>query len=225
MAASGSGSVSITLDLQRDLSLSSGEMQSIKFVETPEALATFKAKDSAATILRRRLSSEFRTWIDALPARVLPQGRVILHTAALSDIVHQVFDIAQLPEGPERNWLQADCIDLAKAFADLMDVPYLRLRFDVIDDNACRKFHTDAIFARLICTYRGTGTQYGFSPQGKDPTEIYTVQAGSPILLRGTRWPEDPKSGLKHRSPPIEGSGETRFVFVVDPIYNPDDEI
>ena len=111
-----------------------------------------------------------------------------------------------------------DVAVLAQLFADVMRSPYLRVRLDVITTNACRKFHIDALTARLVCTYRGTGTQFGFSENGADPTDIETVPTGSPIVLRGTRWPETPSSGLRHRSPPIEGTGETRLVLVLDPI-------
>ncbi|MEM9762584.1 MAG: DUF1826 domain-containing protein, partial [Pseudomonadota bacterium] len=45
-----------------------------------------------------------------------------------------------------------------------------------------------------------------------------------PIILRGTQWPETPRSGLLHRSPPIEGTGEARLILVIDPIFDPDEE-
>ena len=38
------------------------------------------------------------------------------------------------------------------------------------------------------------------------------------MILRGTNWPSAAKPGLLHRSPPIEGTGETRLVLVLDPI-------
>ncbi|MEM6422079.1 MAG: DUF1826 domain-containing protein, partial [Pseudomonadota bacterium] len=43
---------------------------------------------------------------------------------------------------------------------------------------------------------------------------------GMPILLRGKLWPESPASGIVHRSPPIEGTGATRLVLVLDPIFD-----
>lgn len=116
-----------------------------------------------------------------------------------------------------------DVAVMADIFADLMDVQYLLLRLDVITTNSCPKFHIDAVTARLICTYRGTGTQYGFSPDGGDPGRIFTAPTGAPILLRGTLNLEHPRSGLLHRSPPIEGTGETRLMLVLDPVIDPDE--
>jgi hypothetical protein len=48
---------------------------------------------------------------------------------------------------------------------------------------------------------------------------IFTVPAGSPMILRGSHWERQNKQGLLHRSPPIDGSGAARFVVVFDPIY------
>ena len=92
----------------------------------------------------------------------------------------------------------------------------------LLDARVERKFHMDAVVARLVCTYRGSGTQYGTSVAGGDPEVIARVATGSPIVMRGSLWPETPKSGLLHRSPPIEGSGETRLLFVLDPVSDPE---
>ena len=106
-----------------------------------------------------------------------------------------------------------------------MNVDYLRLRMEVVSTNSCRKFHIDAVKSRLICTYRGQGTQYGLSMDGNDPEQFKTTPTSSPILLRGTLWVEDKLKMILHRSQPIEGNGETRFVFVIDPIFDLENEV
>ncbi len=130
-----------------------------------------------------------------------------------------------LPETKDRDVLVNDIAMLANLFADLTKARYLRLTLEVVTTNACRKFHIDAVTARLICTYRGTGTQYGISTDGNDPARIFTVPTGMPMILRGTLWPSDPPSGLLHRSPPIEGTDQTRLVLVLDPVTDPEDEV
>jgi len=112
-----------------------------------------------------------------------------------------------------------DIAALGNIFSDIMSASLISLRLDCVTSNACRIFHIDAMKARLICTYRGTGTQYGNSHNGGDPKQIFTVPTGSPIILRGSHWERQNKQSLLHRSPPIEGSGEARFVVVIDPIY------
>ena len=106
-----------------------------------------------------------------------------------------------------------------------MNVDYIRLRMEVVSTNSCRKFHIDAVKSRLICTYRGLGTQYGMSMDGIDPKYFKTTPTSSPILLKGTLWIEENPKMILHRSPPIEGTGETRFVFVIDPIFDLENEV
>lgn len=188
--------------------------------DSPDGLAKIEMPGCAATIWRRQLATEFQTWINALDPVQLPKGRLILRPAAVPNAVRELCDIAGLPDQAQRAWFESDVTELANRFASIMQAPYLRLRLDVVDTNACRKFHIDAIYARLICTYRGTGTQYGTSFDGADPKRIFTVSTGAPMIMRGTLWPQNPQSGLLHRSPPIAGTGETRLVLVLDPIFD-----
>ncbi|MBM7066295.1 DUF1826 domain-containing protein [Actibacterium sp. 188UL27-1] len=188
------------------------------------SLSTFLQPGCAAAIWRRQTPRGVQNWLDRLHPDLLPRGRVILPPNAVPDAIEHLCDLACLPAGSERDWFQSDVILLADMFANLLSAKFLRLRMDVVTNNACRKFHIDAITARLVCTYRGTGTQYGLSTDGTDPRRVFTVQTGAPILLRGTLWPEQPRSGLLHRSPPIEGTGETRLVLVLDPVFDPEDD-
>jgi hypothetical protein len=191
--------------------------------DDPSGLHAFLQPGCAAAIWRRNMPKDVHSWLEAVAEDVLPKGRVILPKSAVAETVRHLCDMSGLPNGDERVWLEADITEMAEMFADLMQTNYLRLRLDKIQTNACRRFHIDAITARLVCTYRGTGTQYGISADGANPKRVFTVPTGASILLRGTLWPADPPSGLLHRSPPIEGTGETRLVLVLDPIFDPDE--
>ena len=187
-------------------------------------LSTINQPSCAAAIWRRQPLPSFQEWIDALVPEQLPRVRTVVRPSAVRDAVSHCCDIANTPDGYERSLLVDDVAALAHGFAEIASAPYLRLRLDVVTTNACRKFHIDAVTSRLICTYRGTGTQYGVSPDGADPTRVFTTPTGAPIVLRGTLWPEDPPSGLLHRSPPIAGTGETRLLLVFDPVDEMIDE-
>ncbi|WP_170332086.1 DUF1826 domain-containing protein [Ruegeria arenilitoris] len=191
--------------------------------DTPDGLAEIKKPGCAAAIWRRQLGSEFQAWVDTLDPSQLPTARLVLRTDAIPNALRHLCDIAGMDDTAERNWFEKDIADLAAGFAKIMRAPYLRLRLDAISTNACRKFHIDAIYARLICTYRGTGTQYGISTDGEDPTRVFTVPTGAPMAMRGTLWPQDSPVGLVHRSPPIAGTGETRLVLVLDPVFDLDE--
>lgn len=183
-----------------------------------EELGAFLQPDCPAVLWQRTLLPKFQSWIDQLAPENLPHGRLILRPDGISGAVEQLCDMAGTPLGPERDLFINDTSMLGEVFAKLMSAEYVQLRLERVIDNSCFKFHKDAIRARLVCTYRGTGTQYGVSTDAEDPTDVFTSPTGSPLLLRGSLWPERTDSGLKHRSPPIKGTGETRLVFVLDPV-------
>lgn len=194
--------------------------QGLAVADSAAGLRTFLGPSCAAALWARPMPQGVQTWLDGLDPDTLPRGRMAIPTRGVAAAFDKICDASGLPEGPERTWVQDDIVALADIFADLLDVQFLRFRLDVIATNACRKFHIDAIRARLICTYRGTGTQLGYARQGEDPLNVMTVPTGAPLLMRGSLWPSDPQSGLLHRSPPIEGSGETRLVLVLDPVFD-----
>lgn len=196
----------------------------VAVADTPEGLSSFHKPGCAAAIWRRQPPAEFRDWIEGLAPELLPSMREIMAPADVADAVTEACDDADTPASPARDWLVADIASLAACFADLVSAPYLRVRLDVVTSNSCRKFHIDAVTSRLICTYRGTGTQYGVSPDGAEPRRVFTAPTGAPFLLRGTLWPAEPRSGLLHRSPPIAGTGETRLLLVLDPLNAPAEE-
>lgn len=185
---------------------------------TPKGLTAIDHPGCAAAIWQRKPLKSFQTWIDDLAPEVMPRARLVLQPQAVQAAMTDLVEAAGLPNSTERSVLVDDIAALAHIFAEVMHAHYLRLRLDVISTNACRKFHIDAVTARLICTYRGSGTQYGISTDGAHPKKIFDVPTGSPMILKGTLWPQPTQSGLLHRSPPIEGTGTTRLVLVLDPI-------
>ena len=195
----------------------------VRLVDDLPELSALQEPDCAAAIWHRHMPQAFSTWINALPVDQLPRARVVLRPHDVAQTLSDLCTKAGMPDRMERRWFEEDVAQMSASFAAIMDAPYLRLRLDVIETNACRKFHIDAIKARLICTYRGTATQYGNGSREIGPSEIFTLETGSPMVMRGTRWPEHPSAALLHRSPPIEGTGETRLVLVLDPVETMDD--
>lgn len=205
--------------------LAPGLTPGVEHVDTPESMAVIHRPGCAAAIWDRQMMPAFQTWIDALDPETLPSARIVLRPDRIRSALRTVCDIAGTPEGNNRRALIDDAAALADLFAGIMQAPYLRVRFDVVRGNACRRFHLDAVTARMVCTYRGPGTQYGTARDGADPDPVHSVPARSPIILRGSLWPEAPDAALRHRSPPIEGTGETRLLYVLDPVYDIEDEI
>ena len=197
---------------------------SVSVAETAKDLSAIHQSDCPAVVWHRNPMDDVHTWLETLSPAQLPKTRMILRPDAVRNATLEVCETSQTPKCAARDRFVDDVAALADIFAKLMNADWLRLRLDVVSTNACRRFHIDALTARLVCTYRGTGTQYGIATDGADPARVFTVPTGAPIVLRGTLWPEHPKSGLLHRSPPIEGTGETRLVLVLDPVADPERE-
>ena len=172
----------------------------------------------------RQIPVNIQDWLNKVDPKLIPSFRQIFHKNEINKHINKIFKNSLIKQ-KETEWLVQDIIRLSRLFSNLMNVDYLRLRMEVVSTNSCRKFHIDAVKSRLICTYRGQGTQYGLSMDGNDPEQFKTTPTSSPILLRGTLWVEDKFRMILHRSPPIEGTGETRFVFVIDPIFDLENEV
>ena len=195
----------------------------VRIVESAKDLSQISQEGTGGVIWQRQLPSGFRSWIDSLDPTTLPSVRAVLPPDEIRTLVTNVCDAANTPNCLNRDWFIDDVCALANTFLNVMGTPYVQLRFDVVADNACRKFHMDMVRARLICTYRGSGTQYGTSHDDADPENIQDVPLGDPILLRGHRWPSTGSINLRHRSPPIAGTGETRLIMVLDAIEHLED--
>ena len=198
---------------------------SVAIVDTVAELSAIRDTGCAAAIMKRDPIAVLHAWLNTLAPDCLPEARLILRPDAVQKTVEQICDACGTPQGLARQILAHDIAELARNFARLMNVTHIRLRLDVVTTNACRKFHIDALTARLICTYRGQTTQLGEATPDGEPDSIFSVPQGCPVILRGTQWKDDTPTSLKHRSPPIEGSGETRLLLVMDPIYDLDEEV
>ncbi|PCI88500.1 MAG: hypothetical protein COB24_03135 [Hyphomicrobiales bacterium] len=183
------------------------------------ALKLIKEPECAAVILLREPISKFTNWIDELDVEMLPAAKEILRPESVRKFLVDICKNSGLENGPECAHLIDNITRLSDAFSELVDSSFIRIRLEKITTNACKKFHIDNVKVRLVCTYRGTGTQYGCAKNGENPENIYTVPTGCPFLMRGRLWSDEADSELVHRSPPIEGLGQTRLLLVIDPIF------
>jgi hypothetical protein len=104
--------------------------------------------------------------------------------------------------------LAADMTRLASAFAAITGQDRVRLRLDGVTHDSCRRFHMDAIGLRLLCTYRGEGTQWTMC--GAECRAPHQAPACAVALLKGSRHVPAPPEGCLHRSPPVSRLPEDR---------------
>ncbi|APR52545.1 DUF1826 domain-containing protein [Sphingomonas koreensis] len=108
--------------------------------------------------------------------------------------------------------LSEDIVAHATRFARIAQATRLTVRLEIVESDACRRFHADYVSYRLLTTYRGPGTEWIRAGQ---PDSVERMRAGDVAIFKGRLRVEEPT--ILHRSPPIEGSGEQRLLLVIDP--------
>jgi hypothetical protein len=117
---------------------------------------------------------------------------------------------ADLPD-----FLQTEMRVLTFRFAQLMNCDSIRIRFEGVNHNACKKIHADYTDLRLILTLKGPGSEYIPFGLPADERHLERMEVGQVGLFKGRLFGEG-HSPCYHRSPQIEGTGETRLLLVID---------
>lgn len=189
---------------------------SVSWVDHVDQLSKISAPDIDGAVWKRLVPENVAHWLDEIPAWKLPSARMVLKETDALACVSYVFSRFGHEPCAELDWIARDIDGLARIVSGVTQAPRLRLRLDPVSNNACARFHIDFVTARLICTYRGPGTQFGVSEGKAPPEDIESVPAGMPILLKGKCWPQSEAVRLQHRSPPIEGTDTTRLLMVLE---------
>jgi len=69
-------------------------------------------------------------------------------------------DLSGLPDRPGREQLASDMAALAELYGDLIGCEAVGLRLEVVGRAMCPRFHVDHVGIRMLCTYRGPGTEW-----------------------------------------------------------------
>jgi Protein of unknown function (DUF1826) len=174
---------------------------------------------------QREPDSAWAAWLESLPRDAWPTCRLELVPDGATAALDASFDACGTPRGPAREAFTADLAYLLTLFAALAQAPRVRLRLDMITGDACRRWHRDCVPLRLICTYRGPGTQWVSPDDGADvlgrpdddPAQTMAFQAADVALFKGCGWSGQPHDGgIVHRSPRIASTGMARLVLVLD---------
>lgn len=179
-------------------------------IGTPETVLLTALRPDVALALWLRdepggFAKPLRPLRQAGPFRALAEGTP---EEALDSICEQ------LPAGAPIDLL-SDMLRLSHMFAALTQTKHVRLRFDGITGDACRKFHVDSVGFRLLVTYAGPGTQWSMG-NPEEGAQIEDVPRCAVALFRGRK-----REGATtlHRSPPISHLPEaqrSRLVFCID---------
>jgi Protein of unknown function (DUF1826) len=179
---------------------------------TPDGLADILDPAVQLAIWQRPRPAAL-AWVDALDWDEIDDIDAPIDGPEFEHDVAQRIAAAGYP-APSRDALIADIAALAGRFARLMQQARLRLRLEVIETDACRKFHMDHVTARLLMPLFGPGTQWIEAPFDEE-TPIRQLALGDVALFKGRQWVEEP--AILHRSPPVAATGEARLLLAIDP--------
>jgi hypothetical protein len=138
--------------------------------------------------------------------------------AALEADIAEGLAEAGYPAGARGDALAEEIIGHARRFAAIQKIDALAIRLEVIEIDACRKFHADHVTARLLTTLVGSGTQWIHGDAGPD-APIRQMRPGDVAIFKGRLGTET--LAILHRSPPIGDTGETRLLLAIDPAPAP----
>jgi hypothetical protein len=122
---------------------------------------------------------------------------------------NEIFETSEWPSSLS-HVVEQDVKAFLDAFEAKLPGSQYRLRLHAISDDACRKFHQDRTFQRLIITYRGQGTVWRYADNCVE-TEAMEMEC---VLLRGKRNGLETK--ILHKSPIFSQGHRPRLVMVID---------
>ncbi|MDP2881061.1 MAG: DUF1826 domain-containing protein [Azonexus sp.] len=145
-------------------------------------------------------------------------------------------DLGRLPAGAGRDALAADIALLAEMLGELLDAASIGLRLEVVGQAMCPRLHVDRVGIRLLCTYRGPGSEWvedasvdrrflGAASGGRPDEASGLLLAGHRIeaippfavaLLKGSLWQGNGGRGIVHRSPAVAPSEAPRILLAMD---------
>lgn len=177
----------------------------------------------------REVSPLLASFLDNIDISSEPRNNFHLQQGKLHKQLHEHLQSFEV-NNPDvyQAWLN-DMAYLVDVYQEVVSNPSPRVRLDFLHNNACKRFHRDNMTIRLITTYIGPGTEWLLGEHlkvGPERTDIFKVQDVQHVprftvgLFKGLKYPGNlPK--VFHRSPPISGSNQHRFVLCLDDIPAP----
>jgi hypothetical protein len=167
--------------------------------------------------------------LSSLQASDLPDVRCPTLLDSFDDNISTLLQQQDLDPLAFEHW-RVDLQRLAELYFSISEDREVTLRLVTTDGDDCRRFHVDRTHLRLLCTFRGPGTEWLTDVQvdrmaqssGAPNEEI--IRFGKPArfepfwvgVMKGDAYPGNADHGLVHRSPPVADSGQIRVLFCLD---------
>jgi hypothetical protein len=192
-------------------------------------LAAVRDPACVLALWQRTLAGSISDALDRLPCAALPAFDVVAAAPDLRRHAAMAIQNSRLVGTGLGRWLACDIPRLCCRYVAITGIQRMHVRLAAIDHDACRYFHLDRVSYRLLCTYRGPGTQWvppethidpGLRGEAltaaldADPGRIRQAATRSVMLFRGFE-PHSAQPGLLHRSPPVGALGTHRLVLTI----------
>lgn len=184
--------------------------RTVAIVGAASDLGIVRKPHVALALWERDLSAVLLDAVDRLDLEAVDDVDLTIDFPAATPMLAASLIASGYPERAARP-LAADMLNLGEQLAALTDVARVRLRLEVVETDACRKFHADYVTLRLLATYRGPATQW---VRTLAPDTIEQVERGAAAVFKGRLMLERPT--ILHRSPPLAATGEQRLLLTVD---------
>lgn len=192
-------------------------------------LSSILQPDVNLSLWRRPVDPAINKELSALQAGQLPDVRCRTSATTFHNDLSALLEQQGLDPATLDHW-RADLRQLADRFFEVSGMHDVKMRIETVATDACRRFHVDRTHLRLLCTYRGPGTEWlpdiqvDREAQASGAPNDCIVRDGKPSqfepfwvgILKGDAYPDNAGHGLVHRSPPIAGTGQTRVLFCLD---------
>lgn len=190
----------------------------------PNCLPEIFREDVNLVIWNRAPTPPWQAFVDQFTNEAGELERFV--TLSESDSAAEALPKWALTLAGVNEWIR-DVDELLAMYRCLFEPKRVGLRVHVIKGAMCPRFHVDRVPVRLLCTYRGNGTEWLPETAVRRPTTdgplpdqpvksdlVQQLSTNAVALLKGEAWVGNEGRGLVHRSP--VPSGEPRLVVGID---------
>lgn len=207
--------------LEREIS---GGPANAVYVPQYQDLSRISASDKNILLASWVPSLDLRAAIDHARYDDLPELQMVLAKDSLSAL-------PSLAHHPLSRALFTEILPILSAFAALLPEKKVRILLARTRGRTCPLFHIDRVTLRLLCTFRGPGTEWladtdvsrkglGHGDNGKvmrSRAPVYEAPLHHVCLLKGDAYKGNAGRGIVHRSPAVPGHTNGRWYLRVDP--------
>ena len=168
-------------------------------------------------------STELRDAIDSCPYNTLPELDKVIEPG-------EIPNLSDMVESPLGKKLLSELNPMISNFAALLPQQKIRVMLMRTLGRTCPLFHVDRVTLRMLCTFRGPGTEWladcdvmrkglGHGDNSKVLAAggvVYAVPTHHICVLKGDAFKGNTGRGIVHRSPSVPGNSGGRWYLRVD---------